>query len=235
MLKQTTFEKEWVRESRFGRWFLTSDIWFHYVLNEAVVDLTRLLNNSMTEVHQILDIGCHQGMAFELLEQHFHPKTIVGVEIDSEEMSRALKAAERCPCQVKCVQGTVYNLDLPDNSIDLIFCHQLLHHLSDQKSGLKELYRVLRPGGVLLIGESCRSFIHSFFVSLLFRHPKNVQKTADEYVELVKSSGFQIRDEEISLSSPWWSRHDLGLIEKIGIPQKPQEPTEVLMIARKPV
>ena len=62
----------------------------------------------------------------------------------------------------------------------------------------------------------------------------HVQKTAAEYVELVKSSGFKIDENEIKTSRPWRSRKDFGLTEKIGLPQKRQEMTEILMIARKP-
>jgi len=62
----------------------------------------------------------------------------------------------------------------------------------------------------------------------------HVQKTAAEYVELVKSSGFKIDKNEIKTSRPWRSRKDFGLTEKIGLPQKRQEMTEILMIARKP-
>ena len=233
MPKKQAPEQEWVRESRFGQWFQTTDIWFEYVLSEAILDFKQLLGNSIAETRQLLDIGCHQGLAFQLLEEHFQPKTIIGVDIDREQISLALEAATRCQCHVKCEQGTVYNLDLPNNSIDLIFCHQLLHHLSDQTSGLDELYRVLVPGGVLLIGESCRSFLDLLWVRLFFRHPKQIQKTAHEFVELVKSCGFQIRDEDIKSSIPWWSQKDLGVTEKIGLPQKAQEPTEVLMIGRK--
>lgn len=231
--KQTT-EIEWVRESRFGRWFLTTNIWFHYVLTEAVLDFKQLLNNRLSGTPKILDVGCHQGLAFGLLEQHFYPRTIIGVDIDSEFVGVARDAAQHCQCEVKCENGTVYNLDLPDASIDLIFSHQLLHHLSDQARALEELYRVLVPGGIILVGESCRSFIHSLPVRLLFRHPKNVQKSADEYVELVKSHGFTILDEDIQISRPWWSRGDYGVTKLLGLPQRPKEPTEVLMIARKP-
>ncbi len=232
--KKQVSEQEWVRESRFGQWFQTTDIWYDYVLSEAIVDFKQLLGNSISETHQLLDIGCHQGLAFQLLEEHFRPKTIIGVDIDSEQIRLALEAGTRCLCQVKCEQGTVYNLGLSDNSIDVIFCHQLLHHLSDQTSALEELYRILVPGGVLLSGESCRSFLDLLWVRLFFRHPKQIQKTAHEFVELIKASGFQIREDDIKSSIPWWSRKDLGLSEKIGLLQKPQEPTEVLMVARKP-
>ena len=226
-------ETDWVRESRFGRWFLSTNTWFQYVLSEAVFDLTQLLNNSVVEPRQILDAGCGQGLACSLLEQEYQPKTIIGVDIDAELIRLAPEAAKRCKCQVKFHQGSVCNLNISDNSIDMIFCHQLLHHLPDQSRALKELYRVLVPGGVVLIGESCRSFITSLVIRLLFRHPMQVQKTAEEYVELVKSIGFTIHDKDIKTSRPWWSRKDFGLTEKIGLPQ-PQEPTEIVMIARKP-
>jgi hypothetical protein len=71
-------------------------------------------------------------------------------------------------------------------------------------------------------------------VRLLFRHPLQVHKTAEEYIELVKSIGFKIHDNDIKTSTPWWSRKDFGLTEKIGLPQKPREVTEILIIARKP-
>lgn len=234
ILKKQTSKKEWVRESRFGRWFLTTNIWFQYVLSEAFFDLKQLLKNRLSGAHRILDAGCGQGLAFVLLEEHFQPKTIIGVDIDKEEISLAAEAAKRCKCEVKFENSTVCNLNIPDNSIDMIFCHQLIHHLPDQPTALEEFYRILVPGGRILIGESCRSFINSFYVRLLFRHPLQVQKTADEYVELIKSIGFKINDNDIKTSRPWWSRKDFGLTEKIGLPQKQQEPTEILIIASKP-
>lgn len=234
ILKKQTSKKDWVRESRFGRWFLSTNIWFQYVLSEAFFDLKQLLKNRLSGTPRILDAGCGQGLAFALLEQHFQPKTIIGVDIDKEEISLASEAAKRCTCEVKFENSTVCNLNIPDSSIDIIFCHQLIHHISDQSTALEEFYRILVPGGLILIGESCRSFINSLYVRLLFRHPLQVQKTADEYVELIKSIGFKINDNDIKTSRPWWSRKDFGLTEKIGLPQKQQEPTEILIIASKP-
>lgn len=235
ILKKQTSKEEWVRESRFGRWFLSTNIWFQYVLGEALFDFKQLLKNRVSGTHRIiLDAGCGQGLAFELLQQHFQPNAIIGVDIDKEEISLALKAAKRCKCEVKLENSTACNLNIPDSSIDMIFCHQLIHHISDQSRALEEFYRILVPGGLILIGESCRSFINSFFVRLLFRHPLQVQKTADEYVELIKSIGFKVNDNDVKTSRPWWSRKDFGLTEKIGLPQKRQEPTEIFIIAKKP-
>lgn len=234
ILKKQPSKEDWVRESRFGRWFLTTNIWFQYVLSETIIGFNQLLKNRLSGTHRILDAGCGQGLAFVLLEQHFQPRAIIAVDIDKEEIRLAPEAAKRCACEVEFENSTVCNLNIPDSSIDMIFCHQLLHHISDQSTALEEFYRILVPGGLILISESCRSFINSFHVRLLFRHPLQVQKTADEYVELIKSIGFKINDNDIKTSRPWWSRKDFGLTEKIGLPQKQQEPTEILIIASKP-
>ena len=234
MSKKQASEKDWVRESRFGRWFLTTNIWFRYVLTEAVLDFKRLLKDDISEPRQLLDAGCGRGVAFALLEQHFLPGEIIGVDIDKEQIRIASEAARRCKCKVKLEHSTVSNLNISDSSIDMVFCHQLIHHIPDQAKALEEFYRILVPGGVILISDSCRPFINSLLVRLFFQHPMNVQKTADEYVELVRSIGFKISERDIKASIPWWSRKDFGLAEKIGLKQPGKEVTEILMIARKP-
>ena len=235
MQKEQASDEEWVRESRFGRWFLSTNIWFRYVLSEAVSELHQLLKNRHSETDTILDAGCGHGLAFVLLEEHFQPRRIIGIDIDKEQMRLAPDMAQRCQCEVALKNGTVYNMNIPDSSIDMIFSHQLLHHISNQPRVLEEFFRILMPGGIILLSESCRSFINSFLIRLLFRHPMHVQKTAAEYVELVRSNGFKIDENEIKTSSPWWSRKDFGLSEKVGLPQKRQEMTEIFMIARKPL
>ncbi|MEO8223617.1 MAG: methyltransferase domain-containing protein [Gammaproteobacteria bacterium] len=60
-------------------------------------------------------------------------------------------------------------------SVDIVFCHQLLHHASDPLAVLRELNRVLAPGGWLLVAESCRAFLEWWPVRFLFRHPRRQQ------------------------------------------------------------
>ena len=102
-------------------------------------------------------------------------------------------------------------LPLPDASVDLLFCHQTFHHLVDQDAAIAEFFRVLKPGGTLLFAESTRRYIHSWIIRLLFRHPMDVQKTAPEYLGLVRAAGFAVPDSQVSYPFLWWSREDLGL------------------------
>jgi ubiquinone/menaquinone biosynthesis C-methylase UbiE len=63
-----------------------------------------------------------------------------------------------------------------------VFCHQTFHHIVEQEAAMAEFFRVLKPGRVLLFAESTRRYIHSLPIRLLFRHPMEVQKTAEEYI-----------------------------------------------------
>jgi SAM-dependent methyltransferase len=75
------------------------------------------------------------------------------------ELARAV-AAER-GVAVELRAGDVYALDFPDASFDVVHAHQVLQHLTDPVRALREMRRVLRPGGVVAVRDgdySCFSW-----------------------------------------------------------------------------
>jgi 2-polyprenyl-3-methyl-5-hydroxy-6-metoxy-1,4-benzoquinol methylase len=225
----------WVRETRFGRWFLGTPTWYRYVLSQAIIDFKQLLGARLPAQAQILDAGCGQGLAFGLLEQHFQPAAITGIDIDAEQIAKAQVAAAQLATPTTALHGNASEQILTAESFDVILCHQLLHHTGQQQEALQEFYRLLKPGGVLLVGESCRSFINSAPVRLLFRHPQMAQKDAQGYIDLVHGAGFEFSAADVQTSRPWWSRRCLGVAQKIGIGRNNPEPTEILIVATKPL
>jgi SAM-dependent methyltransferase len=206
-----------VPETRFGTWFQGTRVWSRYVLGHALTELVGLLARPGVRFARVLDVGCGGGLAFRALDGLFHPEVIIGVDADPGLVGHAERAASGCACRVELHVGDVTKLGLPDASIDLALCHQTLHHVSDQVGALAELHRVIRPGGVLLLAESCRSFIASPWVRLLFRHPMEVQRSAGEYQVLLRSAGFEFEADRVSTPDPWWARRDLGLRARLGI------------------
>lgn len=223
----------WIKESAFGIWFLGTDTWKQRVLTTAISDLLTIFPNPPQDP-LILDVGCGKGNSFALLEERLCPRQITGIEIDPELLPNAVAAAEKCGCSINVIVGNAETLPFPDQSFDIIFCHQSFHHIVQHSQAMGEFYRVLKTGGVLLFAESCKRFIHSLPIRLLFRHPMDVQKTAGQYIDLIRASGFRVNDKAISKPYIWWSRPDIGALEWLGFAlPKQTEPTLLNLAAVK--
>ena len=225
-----------VPETRFGFWFLGTEIWVQYVLTVALNDLERLIPDRQVTYPSILDVGCGQGNSFRLLHDKFLPQCLIGVDIDERSLRLARSQVARDHLQVELLQSDGAALELPDGSVSMLFCHQTFHHLVRQQEALSEFYRVLQPGGLLLFAESTRAYIYSWIIRLLFRHPMEVQRSAEEYLAMIRNQGFEFGSENVSFPYLWWSRPDIGMAEWFGfpVPQKREE-TLVNVVARKPL
>ncbi|WP_024304109.1 class I SAM-dependent methyltransferase [Pseudogulbenkiania sp. MAI-1] len=225
-----------VEETRFGNWFLKSDTWKVHVLRRALNDLERIIPPGQ-RFARILDVGCGFGHSFDELARRFQPDEIVGLDADPALQRRAGATAERCASKVTLQFADAAAMPFADDSFDLVYCHQSFHHIVEQNAAMREFFRVLKPGGMLLFAESTRKYIHSWIIRLLFRHPMEVQKTAEGYIALIRDSGFELPDSRISLPYLWWSRSDIGFGEWIGLPvpaQGKREETLVNAVAIKP-
>ena len=232
----STSYPDWVHESSFGKWFLNTETWVTRVIQVAINDLLTCMDNPGQPVSTILDVGVGFGKSLWNLDQTFNPDKIIGLDVDPEILVRAEREARRCHASVQLLQCNAARITLPDNSVDMLFCHQTFHHIVDQKSAIQEFYRVLKPGGRLLFAESTRKYIHSWIIKWLFRHPMDVQKTAEEYLQLIHATGFSCRNRNVSYPYLWWSRSDLGIMErwfKRPIPHNREE-TLINLVATKP-
>ena len=223
-----------VPETRFGFWFLGTETWVQHVLTVALNDLERLIPDRQVTYAVILDVGCGQGNSFRLLHDKFLPQRLIGVDIDERSLQQARTQVARNNLPVELLQNDGAELELPDASVSMLFCHQTFHHLVRQEEALSEFYRVLQPGGLLLFAESTRAYIHSWIIRLLFRHPMDVQRSAEEYLAMIRDHGFEFGSENVSFPYLWWSRPDIGMAEWLGfpVPQKREE-TLVNVVARK--
>lgn len=220
-----------VPETRLGFWFLGTQTWESRVIRVALDDLERLIPAGRRPVRPVvLDVGCGQGKSFRPLVEHFAPRRLIGIDFEQACLERAVEQAAKDRVEVEVQRGDVSALALADASVDVIFCHQTFHHLTRQREALAEFHRVLAPGGLLLFAESTRAYIESWIIRLLFRHPMEVQRSADEYVAMVREAGFRFGPENVSCPYLWWSRSDLGAFEFWGLRvPKPGEREETLV------
>jgi ubiquinone/menaquinone biosynthesis C-methylase UbiE len=121
---------------------------------EQVAFLTKHLRPGMS----LLDCGCGPGSITVALAQMLAPGEVVGIDIGEPqiERSRAL-AAERGVSNVRFQLGNVYELPFPDASFDAALANAVLEHVREPLRALKEMRRVLKPGGVVGVTDTDES------------------------------------------------------------------------------
>ena len=229
----------YVEETRIGFWFLRSHTWQHHVLRVAINDLRSLFSEPLPTAPVILDAGCGQGKSFQYLDKTFAPKRLIGLDADPLSLHLSAEEARRQGIDIELIGSDCAELKVADDSIDILFCHQTFHHLVQQDRALAEFYRVLKPGGYLLFAESTEAYIDTWVIRWLFRHPMHVQKSAAQYLEMIRDQGFEFEPQNISYPYLWWSlSKDFGLLERVGLlkpkPVGQRDETLVNVVARKP-
>jgi SAM-dependent methyltransferase len=104
---------------------------------------------------EIVDVGCGTGAVLKRLG---NPEKNVGIDLAPEAISFC---RERGLNNVR--QGDICALPFADASFDAVICSSVLYHqwVSDIPGAVLEMYRVLRPGGVLLINVPAFPLLHS--------------------------------------------------------------------------
>jgi SAM-dependent methyltransferase len=107
-------------------------------------------------------------------------------------MGGAMTEALR-PWSVRLWTGDVNAIDSADATYDAVFDFGIIHHVPDWRGALREIHRVLRPGGTVYAEEVMRSFILHPLWSRLFEHPRRDRFDADGLARGLEDAGFSVR------------------------------------------
>lgn len=97
---------------------------------------------------EVLEVAVGSGMN---LPHYPAGVRLTGVDFSPEMLVLARERAEELGVEVVLREGDAHQLELPDASVDTVVCTFGLCAVADDRRALREMHRVLRPGGLLLL------------------------------------------------------------------------------------
>jgi len=95
-----------------------------------------------------LEIGPGSGLYLPMLARH--AARVVTVDIESVYLEQA-KQSGNLPENVEFRLDDITHSSLADNTFDLILCTEVIEHIADSSAALREIGRILKPGGIAII------------------------------------------------------------------------------------
>jgi len=112
----------------------------------------------------IIDLGCGEGIALEKLERSYPEKTIIGVDLEMENIEICREHG------LTAIYADVYELPVYSNSFDACLCIDMFEHLQNPAQSVKEIVRILKPGGRLVaVIPHDRNFFLARLACLMFK------------------------------------------------------------------
>jgi len=147
----------------------------------------------------ILDIGCGTCVFGFAIAAQSPSSRIFCMDLSHEMAQRAKLKRDRCRAlmdtvgMVKITIADSEHLPYADGSLDYVTCSNSFHHYPRQEKVVREMYRVLKPGGKVIIVDGCRDtligrFIYDCIVRILEGHIRHL--SSGEFRALLAGCGF---------------------------------------------
>jgi len=149
--------------------------------------------SSRRRYSRVLEIGCGSGNGSRLLGRYYRLSHLFAVDIDRRMIRLARQ--KNCGRPVHFLAMDASNLAFPENSFDAVFDFGMVHHIPNWRDCIRELRRVLKDGGELILEElSIESFsgLAGTVWKKLLSHPYEQMFTVKEFESCLRENGFTI-------------------------------------------
>lgn len=144
---------------------------------------------------KILDVGCASGYLTSQIATFFPSSDIFGVDSYQE----AIKFGTKSYPNIRFKYADAHRLPFNDKVFDLITCIETLEHLENPKGAISEMYRCLKKGGRVLIGQDTDNLLFKMIWMVWTKrrgkvwHNSHLHPYGPERLEkLIKECGFKI-------------------------------------------
>ena len=155
--------------------------------------------SSLGSGKRILEVGCGTGNGSRLIVKYFRPKKIIATDLDSRMIKIARRKVKNALIDFLSMDAT--SLDFKSQSFDAVFDLGIMHHIPDWKKALREVRRVLKAGGQLIMEDlSLETFSSGIgrLMKVTLDHPYDKMYAEKEFLLYLKQLNFEISHYKIT-------------------------------------
>ncbi len=133
-------------EDHMDNLYNSTNLMVRFIHNNRLNTILKLIPKQ--EGLRILDAGCGEGHLISKMLCNNQKNVFFGVDITKIALEKAI---QRCP-SARFMEGNILCLkDFQDESFDVIICTEVLEHILEHGKAIREMKRILKKGGILII------------------------------------------------------------------------------------
>ncbi len=141
---------------------------------------------------RVLEIGCGRGVGIEILLS-LGADHVTGFDLDPRMIALAQRRLAKYGNRVLAFVGNAEAIDAPDASFDAVVDYGVIHHIPNWQQALKEITRVLKPGGTFYFEDLLKGLISMWPAPVFFDHPQATQFYGREFRSELETAGLRVQ------------------------------------------
>jgi len=142
---------------------------------------------------RVLEIGCGRGIGTEIIFKRFGAREVHAFDLDPDMIALARARLSGFPSdRLRLFVGDAAAMEAEDGTFDAVFDFAIIHHIPDWKKSIREVARVLRPGGRFFFEEVTQQALARWFYRRFLDHPKHDRFSAREFVDALQEQGIMV-------------------------------------------
>lgn len=157
------------------------------------------------EGQKVLEIGCGRGVGTEIILERFGAGEVHAFDLDPEMIDIARRRlAKYGQEKLRISVGDAEKIDAADSSYDAVFDFGIIHHIPEWQNSVKEVARVLKPGGKFYFEEVTQKALDRWIYRTFLKHPTENRFTGEAFVSELEKNGI-----DVGGNRQYWLLNDL--------------------------
>lgn len=154
---------------------------------------------------KVMEIGCGRGVGTEIIFERFGAGEVHAFDLDPKMVKIARRRLAKFGQQkLRLSVGDAERIDAADNSYDAVFDFGIIHHIPKWEDAVKEVARVLKPGGKFYFEEVTKKALGRWLYRTFLKHPTENRFTGEDFISVLEKNGIVVGS-----NKQYWLFNDL--------------------------